>query len=335
MASSPGCVQRFLSVRDLSKARNSVYVFVFGLIFIKSCSCFTGLCMYALYSDCDPMSLGLVSKIDQMVPYFVMDVTRNFPGLPGLFVAGIFSAALSSLSSVLNSAAGTLYEDFLRDRFPGKTEAQASTIMKWLVVLLGALNMGLIFLVERLGSILTLSISFAGVTAGPLLGIFTMGMVYKKGNAKGCIWGSVVSMAIVGTILVGSHVSKLKHPWLPMSTDNCAMQNANMTLTLKPQPQIGTEDVPWVFRISFLYYSVLSCAIFGVVAVLVSHFSTDPADKSYEAMDQRMLAPFCRDEKLYQKQREQWDENYQQMQTLLAESQKAESKEAEVLSSRV
>lgn len=140
--------------------------------------------MYALYSDCDPMSVGLVSKIDQMVPYFVMDVTRDYPGLPGLFVAGIFSAALSSLSSVLNSAAGSVYEDFIRDRFPNKTEAQASAIMKWLVVALGALNLGLIFLVERLGSILTLSISFAGVTAGPLLGIFTMGMTYKKGNAK-------------------------------------------------------------------------------------------------------------------------------------------------------
>lgn len=184
MASSPGCVQRFLSVRDLKKARNSVYVFVFGLIFIKSCSCFTGLCMYALYSDCDPMSLGMVKKIDQMVPYFVMDVTRDFPGLPGLFVAGIFSAALSTLSSMLNSAAGAVYEDFLRHRLAHKTEAQASTIMKWIVVLLGAINLGLIFLVEKLGSILTLSLSFAGVTAGPMLGMFTLGMVYKKANAK-------------------------------------------------------------------------------------------------------------------------------------------------------
>lgn len=140
--------------------------------------------MYALYSDCDPLSLGLVAKMDQMVPYFVMDVTRNFPGLPGLFVAGIFSASLSTLSSVLNSAAGTVYEDFLRDRFPNKTEAQASTIMKWLVVVLGVINLGMTFLVEKLGSILSLSISFGGVTAGPLLGVFTMGMLYKKGNAK-------------------------------------------------------------------------------------------------------------------------------------------------------
>ena len=184
MSTSPGCVQRFLSVRDLSKARNSVYVFVFGLIFIQSCSCFTGLCMYAMYADCDPMSVGLVKKIDQMVPYFVMDVTRNFPGLPGLFVAGIFSAALSTLSSMLNSAAGSFYEDFIRDRYPNNTEAQASSVMKWLVVLLGLINLGLFFLVEKLGSILTLSISFAGVTAGPMLGIFAMGMVYKRGNEK-------------------------------------------------------------------------------------------------------------------------------------------------------
>lgn len=184
MATSPGCVQRFLSVRDLSKARNSIYVFVFGLIFIKSCSCFIGLIMYATYSDCDPISVGIVKKIDQMLPYFVMDVTRDFPGLPGLFVAGIFSAALSTLSSVLNSSAGTLYEDILRERLPHKTEQQASTIMKWLVVGLGLINLGLIFVVERMGSILTLSIQFASIASGPLLGMFTMGMVFKRGNAK-------------------------------------------------------------------------------------------------------------------------------------------------------
>lgn len=140
--------------------------------------------MYTLYADCDPISIGLVEKQDQMVPYFVMDVTKGIPGLPGLFIAGIFSAALSSLSSVLNTAAGTIYEDFFRDKFPHVPESTASNVMKLFVVILGVLNLGLLFLVEKLGTILQLSISLSGVTAGPLLGLFTYGMTSKRATSK-------------------------------------------------------------------------------------------------------------------------------------------------------
>lgn len=36
----------------------------------------------------------MVNKPDQIVPFFVMDIVGNLPGLPGLFVAGVFSGAL-------------------------------------------------------------------------------------------------------------------------------------------------------------------------------------------------------------------------------------------------
>ena len=36
----------------------------------------------------------LVEKSDQLFPLFVMDTLGHIPGVPGLFVAGIFSGAL-------------------------------------------------------------------------------------------------------------------------------------------------------------------------------------------------------------------------------------------------
>lgn len=66
-----------------------------------------------------------------MLPYYVHDVAGYIPGLSGLFVAGVFSAALSTISSGLNTLSGTLYEDFIKEWLPVTTsEKTASNIMK-------------------------------------------------------------------------------------------------------------------------------------------------------------------------------------------------------------
>lgn len=44
----------------------------------------------------------------------MLDIGREVPGLPGLFIAGIFASGLSAMSAALNSLAGTIYEDFMK-----------------------------------------------------------------------------------------------------------------------------------------------------------------------------------------------------------------------------
>lgn len=129
-----------------------------------------------------------------------------------------------------------------------------------------------------------------------------------------------MSIIVVGTIVIGSHLNKMSHPWLPMATENCELGSLNVTMAVGvPKVDQNPEDVPWFFRISFLYYSVISSFIFAVVAVPVSLFTRDPNDRSYEEMDQRLLAPFRRDMKLYNKQMMQRDENSHQMKSLISE----------------
>jgi solute carrier family 5 (sodium-coupled monocarboxylate transporter), member 8/12 len=88
-------------------------ILALGILSIVSMSCYTGLVIYAAYHDCDPVTtkvcivprllnnqinlilqFQLVSKSDQVLPFFVTQIATNLPGLPGLFVAGVFSAAL-------------------------------------------------------------------------------------------------------------------------------------------------------------------------------------------------------------------------------------------------
>lgn len=88
-----------------------------GIVLFNVCAHITGLQMYARYETCDPFLAGITRKIDQVLPHFVTDVGSNVPGLPGLFIAGIFAAALSTMSSSLNTLSGTIYEDFLKSRY--------------------------------------------------------------------------------------------------------------------------------------------------------------------------------------------------------------------------
>ena len=69
-------------------------------IIITLCS-FCGLVMYAYYATCDPLQAGIVSDANQLLPRFVMDVFVDAPGVPGLFVASLFSGALRSVTSCM------------------------------------------------------------------------------------------------------------------------------------------------------------------------------------------------------------------------------------------
>lgn len=57
---------------------------------------------------------GRIKSADQLVPLYVMDRLNAVPGLTGLFVAGIFSASLSTVSATVNSLAAVALEDYLK-----------------------------------------------------------------------------------------------------------------------------------------------------------------------------------------------------------------------------
>lgn len=283
---SQTCIQRFLAVPDIKFARKSVWVFVLGLIFIKGASCFVGLIMYAKYEACDPVVSNQIQKVDQMLPFFVMEVAQKIPGLSGIFIAGIFSAALSSMSTAMNTLAGTIYEDFLRHHFPNTSEKRVSDVMKVLVVVLGMLILSLVFIVERMGQVFQISIAISGTTAGALLGLFTIGMLSRYVNTKGVICGAVGSMLIVGFIMVGAQ-SLPKHPPLPTRTDGCDLPFNITAPVIKVEKTV--DDNPLIFKISFMYYTLIGTILLIAIAYIVSWITG-----GCESFDERLLAPFRR-----------------------------------------
>lgn len=72
----------------------ALWLFVIGtMTIVVSCS-YCGLLIYATYHDCDPLTTKLAKAKDQLLPLLVMRLFGDYPGMPGLFVSGVFSAAL-------------------------------------------------------------------------------------------------------------------------------------------------------------------------------------------------------------------------------------------------
>ncbi|XP_012533313.1 sodium-coupled monocarboxylate transporter 1 [Monomorium pharaonis] len=274
----PGTVQRFLSVPREIDAKHGMVITAIGLIIVKLICVFIGLIMFAKYYKCDPFLTKAISRTDQTLPYYVMDVAGHLPGLPGLFVAGLVSAALATLSANLNTVSGTIYEDFINPRIPDspKKEAMATNIMKGIVVVTGVISVILVFLVERLGSVFQIGVSMRGVTDGPLLGLFVLGMLVPWANAKGALFGGFIGLInmlwLVGGAQWHTMHDRIKYDSLPTSMDNCPFNLPNQTFSTNPATQIDSNEKPMIlFQISFMYYNIIGAVIVVVVGTIASY----------------------------------------------------------------
>ena len=120
-------VQRYLVVKTQAVAQKAIWLSGISITIILSVTAYAGLVIYAHYINCDPIKAGLVSKKDQLMPLFVMDLLSDYPGFPGFFVAGCFSGALSSVSGGLNSLAAVTLEDFVKVFYNSNLEESKAT----------------------------------------------------------------------------------------------------------------------------------------------------------------------------------------------------------------
>ena len=176
-------VQRYLTVKKKSQAVKAIWLNVLGIGSLLLICAYGGLVVFAYYYDCDPIATRQVEKKDQIFPLFVMQVMGDYPGVPGLFVAGVFSGALSTVSSGLNSLAAVTLKDFIQSGCNvDLSEGKATLITKLLAVGFGIIGYCVVFLVKYLPGVLEAALGIFGIVGGPVLGAFTLGMFVPFAN---------------------------------------------------------------------------------------------------------------------------------------------------------
>ncbi|XP_044253188.1 sodium-coupled monocarboxylate transporter 2-like, partial [Tribolium madens] len=181
-------VQKMRSIRTIDGTSRALGYCIIGLYFTIIICIFLGLTMYAKYSDCDPVSAKFIQNQDQLLPYLAMDVGNEIPGISGIFVAAIFSSSLSLQSAILNCLSDSIYSDFMK---PFLSKFSESKILKLSVVGIGILCTILAFVIQYLGNLFNFIFTIIGVTGGPILGMFTCGLLIPKTNSKGAFYGTL------------------------------------------------------------------------------------------------------------------------------------------------
>lgn len=276
----------------MNKGKISVILNTPAQLVFYSLTCLCGLVVFAYFDSiqCDPLRAGNAGKTilnnqNQLLPYFISEVIA-VKGLTGLFVAVLFSGALSTLSSSLNSLAAVTWKDLLEWKFHYIPEERKALVNKVLVGIFGVIAVGMAFMAQTLGGhVLQASQSFVSGVAGPLLGIFMLGALFPFANWKGAIAGAWIGLALTMTVTVGQYITKPHSGRLPTNVSSCPSYN----LTVIRDVPSDKNNIFGLFRISFMWFSAigtLSCIIIGIIVSLI----TGPEKPSEQ--DPRLIIPF-------------------------------------------
>ncbi|MES2599110.1 MAG: sodium/solute symporter [Verrucomicrobiota bacterium] len=243
MATDQVSVQRYLSAGSLKESQKSLWIKLWFVLPVLVLFYGTGLVLYAFYKiHGDPLAAGMIQKEDQILPYFV--VTQLPAGLPGLLIAAIYAASMSTISAGLNSLSSATVIDF-KQRLSGVSDAPASKQVsnaRWITVGYGMLVMALAFAVDKMPGNLVESVNTViGLIGGPLLGLFFLGMFTQRADNRGALTGCFVGFVSILSLFL--------------------YQNGIFT-TQKPEQLV-----------SFLWFTFFGCVITMIVGLACSRGS--------------------------------------------------------------
>ncbi|GFT24647.1 putative sodium-dependent multivitamin transporter [Nephila pilipes] len=231
-------VQRLLSVKNVSRAQMSILASIPLTAGFHLLCCLCGLIFVAAFYDCDPLhSLSkTITSADQLMPFYIMTFFKEFPGMPGLCICGIFAASLSTISSFIHTLTVVTVEDFILPFYKNCNISQTKVTIcaKAITLLYGLLGILLSLVVATLGSIVEATITLFSALGGPLLGLFFLAVFTTETNEKGAVLGMMISFTLAVWLSLGPFSSTIDV--LPFSTTGCSLQynstSVNGTTTL-------------------------------------------------------------------------------------------------------
>ena len=220
-------VQRLLTCRDVVQARRALIGSGFAVILQFALFLLVGLGLWVFFEGRE------FARSDEIFSRFIIEEMPA--GLRGLLIAGVFAAAMSSLSSSINSLASASAYDFWgplwrRRRAGGEgveaggdpvaaivAEADRDIMIAGKVFTLvwaGLLILGAIVFIPLSEGTAAVEVALAAASMayGGLLGAFALGVFTRRVSQTGAIVGMIVGVGTVVTIWATAR-SAVAWPW--------------------------------------------------------------------------------------------------------------------------
>jgi len=218
-------VQRLLACRGLRDAQKALVGS--GVLVILQFALFLsiGVCLFAFYGSPVGVEEGFRTS-DEIFPTFIV---MELPGwLSAYLVAGIFSAAMCSESSALNSLASALSLDFVaplagKEAVEGRKGLLLGRLLTlfWTIVLAG-LAVGF-SLIPQGEPAVQVALGLASVTGGGLLGAFLLALYVRKARQADAIVAIGASALLMFVLWLGARgylpfplATRIAWPWYSM-----------------------------------------------------------------------------------------------------------------------
>jgi solute:Na+ symporter, SSS family len=186
-------VQRLLTCRELRQSQWALIGSGFLVMAQFALFLVIGLGLWRFYADRE------FARTDEIFATFIIEQLP--PGLTGVVIAAIFAAAMSSLSSSLNSLASATTYDFYAPLRGGDEGAlfrmgRVFTLV-WGAVLVG----GALLFRSRDTPVVELGLAIASFTYGGLLGGFFLGLLNRRANQRDALAAIATGIAVMSLIV--------------------------------------------------------------------------------------------------------------------------------------
>jgi len=208
-------------------------------------------------------------KPDLMIPVFITKYLPN--GLIGILMVGIMSAAMSSLSSTINSLSAVTIEDFFNTKDRKLTEKNYMLLSKGLVVFWGVVCILTAYLFGNSEStVIELINAISSLFYGPILAAFVIAIFLKKVNHIG------MNTAIITAVVVNLVFKYLPELVYLFNEGHFYSGNKSIHIALA---EIGIHNIPDLF---WIWYNLTGFVIAVILAIIVSKLTPKTAAKPME-----------------------------------------------------
>jgi SSS family solute:Na+ symporter len=184
-------VQRLLAAKNERDSRRALLASGGIVLFQFTVFLLIGVLLY-VFAQHSPLIVAGEDK-DRILPLFLV---REMPvGLAGLLLASIVAVAMSNASGSLNSLAASSVLDFSRLRKRNSDPARLLRLARGMTLVWGLVLMSFGFV--KWGPRLEAGLTVASLPFGSLLGLFLLGTLDRRANARGAMAGMLAGLAAI------------------------------------------------------------------------------------------------------------------------------------------